>query len=121
MVRMWRIIVPLICLTVVCAWAQDTKAVISGVVTEPGVNQPVADAEITVAEFVQQPYKYTVIAKTKTDLQGKYRVELDKFANYIVSAKKEGYSDSTGSLGGAQEEVPVDKITSRTPFASHSP
>jgi hypothetical protein len=40
-------------------------AVISGVVMEPGVNRPVADAEITVAEFVFQPYKYTEVAKGK--------------------------------------------------------
>ena len=32
-----------------------TPLVISGVVMEPGANQPVADAEITVSEFVRQP------------------------------------------------------------------
>ncbi len=76
---------------------------------EPGVNQPVADAEITVAEFVRQPYKYTELTKTKTDLEGAFHFELDKFATYIVTAKKPGYSESTGSLSGAQEQVVVDK------------
>ena len=84
---MWRIVVSLVCLS---AWAQEAapRAGISGVVTEPGVNQPVPDAEITVAEFVRQPYKYTEIAKSKTDLQGAFHFELDKFATYIVMANK---------------------------------
>lgn len=76
---------------------------------EPGVNQPVADAEITVVEFVFQPYKYTEVAKTTTDLQGAFHFELDKFATYLVKAKKTGYSEATGSLSGAQEQVVVDK------------
>ena len=104
-----RIIVSLLCLATVSAWAQQQRAVISGVVMEPGVNQPVADAEITVAEFVRQPYKYTDIAKSKTDLQGAFHFELDKFATSIVKASKPGYSESTGSLSGAQEQVVVDK------------
>ena len=100
-----RTIVPLLWLVAVSAWG----AVISGVVMEPGVNQPVADVEITVAEFVRQPYKYTEVAKTKTDLEGAFHFELNKFATYVVSAKKLGYSESTGSLSGAQEQVVVDK------------
>ncbi len=109
---MLRIAIVLLWLAGIAAWAQDAptqRAVISGVVMEPGVNQPVADAEITVAEFVRQPYKYTEVAKSKTDLQGAFHFELDKFATYIVAAKKQGYSESTGSLGGAQEQVVVDK------------
>ena len=104
-----RIIVSLLWFATMSAWAQQQRAVISGVVMEPGVNQPVADAEITIAEFVFQPYKYTQVAKGKTDLQGAFRFEVDKFATYIVAAKKPGYSESTGSLGGAQEQVVVDK------------
>jgi hypothetical protein len=62
-----------------------------------------------VAEFVFQPHKYNEVAKGKTDLQGAFRFEVDKFANYLVTAKKPGYSESTGSLGGAEEQVVVDK------------
>ena len=109
---MSRITVSLLWLAAVSAWAQPpapVRAVISGVVMEPGVNQPVADAEITIAEFEFQPHKYNEVAKGKTDLQGAFRFEVDKFANYLVRATKPGYSESTGSLGGAQEEVLVDK------------
>jgi len=106
---MSRIVIALLWLTAVSAWAQQQRAVISGVVMEPGVNQPVADAEITIAEFEFQPHKYNEVAKGKTDLQGAFRFEVDKFSNYLVTAQKPGYSESTGSLGGAQEQVMVDK------------
>ena len=104
-----RTIVPLLWLVAVSAWGQQQRAVISGVVMEPGVNQPVADAEITIAEFEFQPHKYNEVAKGRTDLQGAFHFEVDKFANYLVTAQKPGYSESTGSLGGAQEQVLVDK------------
>jgi len=107
--RMSRIIVPLFWLLTISASAQDPRGVISGVVMEAGLNQPVPDAEITVAEYTFQPSKYNEVAKGKTDLQGAFRIEVDKFANYLVRARKPGYSESTGSLGGAQEQVLVDK------------
>ena len=94
------------------AWSQQAatpRVSIGGIVTEPGVNQPLADAEITVIEFVRQPYKTTEVAKGKTDLQGAFHFDLDKFATYIVQAHKPGYSDGGGSLNGASEQVVLDK------------
>ncbi len=96
----------------IAAWGQNAAAprgVINVIVMEAGLNRPVPDAEVTVAEFVFQPYKYTEVSKAKTDLNGAVRLDVDKFATYIVKVRKPGYSEATGSLGGAQEEVSVDQ------------
>ncbi len=109
---MSRIILPLLWLAGIAAWAQDAAAprgAINVVVMEAGLNRPVPDAEVTVAEYAFQPPKYTEVANGKTDLQGAVKLETDKFANYLVRVKKPGYSESTGSLSGAQQEVMVDK------------
>jgi 5-hydroxyisourate hydrolase-like protein (transthyretin family) len=94
----------------VFAWTQDagpqtatTPLVISGVVMEPGINQPVADAEITVSEFVRQLYKVTELAKGKTDIRGAFRFDLDKFATYLVGVNKAGYS-----VVGGDAQVTLD-------------
>jgi len=91
------------------ASAQEGHFVVSGIVMEAGIDRPLADAEVSVAEFVRQPYKFTEVAKGRSDASGAFRFEVDKAATYIVRASKPGYTDDGTSLGGAQAQLVLDK------------
>jgi len=73
----------------------DNKPEIRGAVTDPSLNIGVAGAEITLFEFLLNAEKTVVrtkIATTSTDTRGEFRFPLDHFGEYLVEAKKEGYS-----------------------------
>ena len=70
---------------------------IRGVVLEPGTNQPVVDAEISLSVQTPGPvkinggWKADPSRKSRTDYSGAFRLPLDKPGPYRVEAKKPGY------------------------------
>jgi len=77
---------------------------IRGVVLEPGTNQPVADAEISLSVQTPGPvkinggWKADPSRKSHTDYSGAFRMTLDEPGPYRVEANKPGYSAPT--IGG---------------------
>jgi Carboxypeptidase regulatory-like domain len=70
---------------------------IRGVVLEPGTNQPVVDAEISLSVQAPGPvkinggWKADPSRKSRTDFSGAFRLPLDKPGPYRVEATKPGY------------------------------
>src|ERR1035437_963034 len=78
---------------------------IRGVVLEPGTDQPVADAEISLSVQTPGPvkinggWKADPSRKSRTDFSGAFRMTLDEPGPYRVEANKPGYSaPATGGL-----------------------
>ena len=100
------------------AEASPVRTEIRGVVLEPGINQPVAEAEISFSTQEPGPvllnggWKNDPARKIRTDSRGAFVVALDKPGSYRVEARKEGYIG--GGFGGAPDYAEV-KLTAEKP------
>jgi hypothetical protein len=88
-----------------CAAAQSPRPEIRGFVLEPGTNQPVAEAEVTLEyygpkqpQIMPSPAKTTVTAKT--DPSGAFSFRPDDIGYFYLRAKKDGYTQPGLSIGG---------------------
>jgi len=99
------------------AEASPVRTEIRGVVLEPGINQPVAEAEISFSTQEPGPvllnggWKNDPARKIRTDSRGAFVVALDKPGSYRVEARKEGYIG--GGFGGAPEYAEVKLTTEK--------
>jgi len=78
----------------VCAQQPGDPLDVRGVVVEPGSNLPVAGAQATLYEFVEdqtQTIVRTVRAAVTTDARGAFVFHAEHPGNYYLEVKKEGY------------------------------
>lgn len=100
------------------AEASSVRMEIRGVVLEPGMNQPVAEAEVFFSTQEPGPvllnggWKNDPARKIRTDSRGAFVVALDAVGSYRVEARKRGYIG--GGIGGAPEYAEV-KLTAKKP------
>lgn len=96
----------------------QVRSEIRGVVLEPGTNQPVPEAEISLSTQETGPvrlnggWKNDATKKIRTDSSGAFVVAINAHGSYRVEARKEGYIG--GGFGGAPEYAEV-KLTAEKP------
>ncbi len=76
---------------------------VRGVVLEPGTNLPVVGAQVTLYEFGEDESRFVVrkvYATTGTDSRGTFQFHAERFGDYFLDAKKEGYIPTTAGLPG---------------------
>jgi hypothetical protein len=110
-----KFIATLILLALGCAWAQPGDPLdVRGVVTEPGTNLPVAGAQVTLYEFVEDATRLvvrSVYATTGTDSRGTFEFHAERFGDYFLEAKRDGYTPTNagepGDVNAEAAEAPL--------------
>jgi hypothetical protein len=101
-------LVRFVLLTTGLSWAQNGTATssvqpgeIRGSVIEPGTNHGIADTEITVRlmspRVTGQVITTKELAKITTDGQGNFSYQPSEFGEYILMARKDGYTAMSGN------------------------
>src|ERR1700730_14986418 len=93
------------------AWAQsNTPIEIHGVLTELGLNLGLAGADVTLFEFVGPQRVRTVLATSATDTGGTFQFHPERFGDYWVEVKKQGYF-ATIPMNGQFSSAPLSETT----------
>jgi hypothetical protein len=95
-----------------CAQAQTPRPQVHGTVTEPGSNQPIVDATITVKLRPEPAPKILinggfkdVYLTTKSSNDGSFSFEIERYGVILMTVAKEGYR------GAAMFEPPIHQAT----------
>ncbi|HXA52713.1 MAG TPA: carboxypeptidase-like regulatory domain-containing protein [Candidatus Acidoferrum sp.] len=94
-----------------CAQAQTSHPQVHGTITEPGSNQPVVDATITVKLrpepapkiLINGGYSTDAYLTTKSGNDGSFSFEIERYGVISVKVSKDGYR------GAAMFEPPIDQ------------
>jgi hypothetical protein len=116
-------IATLILIAAGCAWTQAPDPLdVRGVVLEPNTNLPVAGAQVTLYEFVEDETRLVirkVYATTSTDARGAFQFHAARFGDYFVDAKKNGYLyqlfGGPGDINSEAAETTLSLSASQTP------
>ena len=96
-----------------CGQPQSPRPEVYGMVLEPGSNQPVVDAKVTVFLIPDPPPRIVMAGQqdvyltTKTDINGRFSFQAERFGTVRVRVEKEGFSGAAAMLRPPTDQASI--------------
>ena len=98
---------------VACAQQPPARPEVTGTILEPGSNQPVADAKVTVYLVSDPPPRIAMASQqevyltTRSDINGKFSFQVERFGTVRIRVEKEGLAGATPMLRPPTDQASI--------------